>query len=501
MLFLRTRIGAVALFAAAGLVAGAFADHSPPPADQEIALAIAQRFVADPDVRWPAVQVVVQDGIAVLSGTVDNLLARKRAEEIASTVRGVQTLLNRITVKAPSRPAEQIQHDVDTALKSEPALSSSALSVVVKDGVVTVRGTVASQIEKQLALEAVEAVRGVSAVDDEVKVEPPKQRADAEIAQDVSAALYMDGWLDDRRVKTTVENGVVSLRGEIGSAAEKARALSLAWVPGVRGVDGQQLHVAAWMADDMRAKPRPNPTSDELRSAIERALRWDPRVVGSSVQVAITGSVATLSGTVMTAAVKNAAINLAENTRGVSKVIDRLNVQVSTPRPNGDIEGDIQAALARDALLADEAIQVRSAAGLVTLEGQVASERQRKRAGEIASKLKGIASIANGIRVVKSAPTAFEKLPNPAGGYPFTLQTAPAPAAPAAMKGDAEIQHRIEQELKWSSFVPSGAVRVKVEHGVATLIGVVSSEHAIRAAAASAREAGATEVRNNLHIQ
>jgi osmotically-inducible protein OsmY len=298
-----------------------------------------------------------------------------------------------------------------------------------------------------------------------------------------------------------VSNGVVSLRGEIGSAAEKARALSLAWVPGVRGVDGEQLHVAAWMADDMRAKPRANPTSDELRSAIQRALRWDPRVVRSSVQVAVTGSVATLSGTVTTVAVKNAAMKLAENTRGVSKVIDRLSVQVATPRPNGDIETDIQAALARDALLADEPIHVRSAAGLVTMEGQVATEQQRKRAEEVATKVKGVASIANGIRVVKPAPRAFEKLPNPAGSSPITLQTAPAPSAPGAMKGDAEIQHRIEQELKWSPFGPSGAVRVDVEHGVATLTGVVSSEHAIRAAVASAREAGATEVRNNLHIQ
>ena len=106
-------------------------------------------------------------------------------------------------------------------------------------------------------------------------------------------------------------------------------------------------------------------------------------LLGSMVQVQVEGSVATLSGTVSTLAVKNAALQLVRDTGGVSKAIDRLHASIVTPKANPDIEADARAALASDATLSREPIQVLSAAGLLTLSGTVQSQHEKVRAGQL----------------------------------------------------------------------------------------------------------------------
>ncbi|MDP9347950.1 MAG: BON domain-containing protein, partial [Gemmatimonadota bacterium] len=67
-----------------------------------------------------------------------------------------------------------------------------------------------------------------------VRDEPP---ADAEIRQEVRARLYHDSWLDADTIDVQVEDGVVTLRGEVGDFLEARYAWDDAWeTEGVRGV-------------------------------------------------------------------------------------------------------------------------------------------------------------------------------------------------------------------------------------------------------------------------
>ncbi len=116
------------------------------------------------------------------------------------------------------------------------------------------------------------------------------------------------------------------------------------------------------------------------------------------------------------------------------------------------------------------------------------------------SRIGGVATTANGLKVARPQPVPVEELPNPATGGTVDLHKTAAPSAGRA-RTDDELRRRIQQELNSSPFVPPGKVRVEVEHGVATLTGIVSSEHAVRAAVANARAAGAVQVRNNLHTE
>jgi osmotically-inducible protein OsmY len=69
-----------------------------------------------------------------------------------------------------------------------------------------------------------------------------------------------------------------------------------------------------------------------------------------------------------------------------------------------------------------------------------------------------------------------------------------------AVKTDREIKNAIKNELWWSPFVDSDEVTVKVEDGVATLMGTVDSWSERRAATNNALEGGAIRVENDLVV-
>ena len=74
-----------------------------------------------------------------------------------------------------------------------------------------------------------------------------------------------DIWLDASPIKVGATDGKITLTGSIGSAAEKTRARTLAWVMGVNDVDDQGLKVEPWLAEKMRqATDKRSRTDDEI---------------------------------------------------------------------------------------------------------------------------------------------------------------------------------------------------------------------------------------------
>jgi osmotically-inducible protein OsmY len=102
--------------------------------------------------------------IVTLSGSVDNLLAKRRAVKIAEGIRGVLGVVDRITVTPVSRPDEDIRKDILAALLQDPATESYQVTVGVRDAVATLTGNVGSYEEKQLAARLGEGVKGVGGV-------------------------------------------------------------------------------------------------------------------------------------------------------------------------------------------------------------------------------------------------------------------------------------------------------------------------------------------------
>jgi len=133
---------------------------------------------------------------------------------------------------------EELQRDVQRAIQCEPLLNLAEIGVTVKNGIVTLTGTVDSYAKKYEAEEAAKSVVGVKAVVEKIEIsfESNVKKTDSEIAAGVIAALKLN-WIPDENIKIEVEDGWITLEGELPWSFQKEIAKkSLRNLAGVMGV-------------------------------------------------------------------------------------------------------------------------------------------------------------------------------------------------------------------------------------------------------------------------
>jgi len=186
-----------------------------------------------------------QPGVIVLDGQVDTYNEKVLAEDITGRVRGVNDVINNIGVVPPiAKSDEEIADDVRGNLKRDAWVEWSRISIEVIDGVVFLRGTVASMVEKQEAENDARWIAGVVDVVNHLVVKPEITIADAEIERDVRAALIKNTRLDLTEMNVDVTDGVVTLTGEVPNFTQKRIAEFVAFsVAGVVDVVNE-LHVS-----------------------------------------------------------------------------------------------------------------------------------------------------------------------------------------------------------------------------------------------------------------
>jgi osmotically-inducible protein OsmY len=210
----------------------------------------------------------------------------------------------------------QIKSDVTAELVWDPTVNATNVGVAVKDGVVTLGGTVDTYVEKhavERAARRVSGVRGI-AVELEVRLAPGHQRTDSEIAQAALHALRWHSLVPDERVKVEVEDGWLTLRGELDWAYQSASAeQAVRPLVGVRGV-----------GNEIRLTQRANP--QQIRADIAAALARHAQREAGRIAIDVDGTVVTLHGLVESLAEHDAAMGTAVSSKGVTRVIDHLQV-------------------------------------------------------------------------------------------------------------------------------------------------------------------------------
>jgi osmotically-inducible protein OsmY len=179
----------------------------------------------------------------------------------------------------------ELRDDVLAELDWDPSVTAAHIGVTARDGVVMLSGHVQRFAEKQAAEAAVRRVKGVKAVAEEIVVKLPDgiHRGDDDIAQAARARLDWNSTLPSDAIEITVQNGWITLSGEVGWGFEHDAAAQ----------DVRRLWGVVGVTNNIKVKARVN--TYNLTSDIIRALHrsWlDPK----GVKVTTDGGRVTLTG-------------------------------------------------------------------------------------------------------------------------------------------------------------------------------------------------------------
>jgi len=140
------------------------------------------------------------------------------------------------------RTDSQLQSDVMAELRWQPGIDAANIGVAVKNGIVTLTGTVPSYTERYNAEAAVKRVYGVTAVVNNIEVRLPGSigRTDQEIAADAVKELRWNVRVPQDRIKLTVSNKWIRLEGEVDLLPLDAREIhaDAQCLVAAEGIDG-----------------------------------------------------------------------------------------------------------------------------------------------------------------------------------------------------------------------------------------------------------------------
>ena len=433
---------------------------------------------------------------------------------------------------------------VEAELINDPSVPAPEIGVSTLGGTVTLSGAVDSYAAKLRAGKVAQAIKGVVEVRNEIRVDPVN-RTDAEITNDVVTALAVDPATEPYEIQITVDDGIVTLKGEADSFTERKLAEELAQT--VRGVK----HVENLLTYEVQFD-RPN---HEIDGDIEGRLRANSALNSGSIQVSVNDGDVVLEGAVASALEKALAESEAKAVMGVKSVENNLAVkwwlldevddwgQAWTDR---SMRQAIKNRLLYNPRVKTHNVIVDVTDGVATLTGTVDNLAASHAAQREAEGTLGIWNVNNYLRVRPKKETSDADV---AGSVKAALHRNPyvdrydisvqvrnglvylkgevdsmymkeqaeevVSSVPGvvdihcdlkvdtkyASKSDPAIKEDIESQLWWSPFVDSDDITVEVHGGVATLHGQVQDWSELLSAKENAIEGGATSVISDLAIR
>ena len=195
------------------------------------------------------IDVAAHARIVSLTGRVPTPEVRAIVGAIVADTPGVAGVENRLEVdpKAVANGYEtsllqriadlETQVSLQERLRREPLLAGANLKIEVDQGIVVLRGAVASELEHETARQVARAAVGAEHVRDELQALSPERGGGDVLARRVQFELYATGAFDLSHLQVQSQAGRVRLEGSVRSEAERLLAARLAEsVPGVREV-------------------------------------------------------------------------------------------------------------------------------------------------------------------------------------------------------------------------------------------------------------------------
>ena len=148
------------------------------------------------------------------------------------------TLLISITPLRASETDDRIESAAKKTYVFKTYLKDDSIKTESKNGAVILTGTVADAAHKSLAQETVAGLPGVKSVDNQLKIkgESHAEHSDAWLGVKVKSVLVFHRNVRAGATEVSVQDGIVRLRGEATSMAQKE--LTTEYAKDVEGVKG-----------------------------------------------------------------------------------------------------------------------------------------------------------------------------------------------------------------------------------------------------------------------
>ena len=214
---------------------------------------------------------------------------------------------------------DALRADVLAELSRSPRIRTSEIGVIVKDGAVTLSGMVHTLDEKACAERAVKNIKGVRAIADDIEVKLPAQmrKADEHIAEQISRLLTWYSSLRNMDVRAEVDDGHVTLTGEVDFLYQKSLAAErVAELESVAGISNQ-ITIREHHAIDQ----------NEVKRQITAALHRHAALEASGIHISVADGKVILDGVVDACCERDLIAEAVRTTHGVREIIDNLKVR------------------------------------------------------------------------------------------------------------------------------------------------------------------------------
>lgn len=209
--------------------------------DDDVAANVSDELFWDPKLDSAAIAVAADDGTVTLRGTVGSLREKREARKAAQRVFGVNSVDSQLKVRlldGQGRSDSELRGFVLQALMLD-SLVPTTVDAKVKDGFVTLTGTVNWQYQRDEADLVASSIAGLLDVFNEIEITPPGPSA-TDTQESIKKAFKRNAALDADELQISTRGGAVTVKGSVRSWAEHDEAIAAAWAaPGVMSVSDQ----------------------------------------------------------------------------------------------------------------------------------------------------------------------------------------------------------------------------------------------------------------------
>jgi osmotically-inducible protein OsmY len=193
--------------------------------DESTKIDIVELLSRDSRVNSARITVTVVGGRVILGGDTPTLYTRAVAEDLCTSVRGVRDVKNELRVSPPSASPsdDDIRCFADQVLNWNASIDDSKINVNVCSGSLTLEGEVDAYWKRDHIEELILDIQGITHVDNRLVVNPDLIPQDQVIADDVRSAIDRYTRLGDDTIRVDVNDGIVTLTGNVPNWYSKFR--------------------------------------------------------------------------------------------------------------------------------------------------------------------------------------------------------------------------------------------------------------------------------------